>query len=110
MSGWVSHVSKGYFQCLGRHTHERNFSRETDKLIITKPDRVNYIVSSTFWYDIEDYNRVIHKIREGRFGSGQLYLSAAFWFDIKDDEGVGTRYGTVGLLCYTINKTPLKQA
>lgn len=37
------------------------------ELTITKLDPENFIVSGTFWYDIEDSNGVIHQIREGRF-------------------------------------------
>ncbi|SEA49070.1 hypothetical protein [Bizionia paragorgiae] len=39
----------------------------TGELTITKLDFTNNIVSGTFWYDIEDYNGVVHQIREGRF-------------------------------------------
>lgn len=39
----------------------------TGELIITKLDQINQIVSGTFWYDIKDYNDVVHHIREGRF-------------------------------------------
>ena len=39
----------------------------TGKLTITKLDQINQIVSGTFWYDIKDYNDVVHHIREGRF-------------------------------------------
>ncbi len=42
------------------HTH-------TGELKITKLDPVNYIVSGTFWFDVEDKSGVVHEIREGRF-------------------------------------------
>ena len=42
------------------HTH-------TGKLTITKLDPVSYIVSGTFWYDVEDQDGIVHQIREGRF-------------------------------------------
>ncbi|MGG7035642.1 MAG: hypothetical protein ACI7YS_10690 [Flavobacterium sp.] len=42
------------------HTH-------TGELKITKLDPVNYIVSGTFWYDVEDKEGVVHRIRDGRF-------------------------------------------
>ncbi len=42
------------------HTH-------TGKLIITKLDEVNHIVSGTFWFDVQDNTGVVHQIREGRF-------------------------------------------
>ncbi|MGG7035641.1 MAG: hypothetical protein ACI7YS_10685 [Flavobacterium sp.] len=42
------------------HTH-------TGELKITKLDRVNGIVSGTFWYDVEDKEGVVHQIRNGRF-------------------------------------------
>ncbi|WP_300565031.1 hypothetical protein [Flavobacterium sp.] len=39
----------------------------TGELKIIKLDEVNHIVSGTFWYDVQDTNGVVHKIREGRF-------------------------------------------
>ncbi|MGG7035640.1 MAG: hypothetical protein ACI7YS_10680 [Flavobacterium sp.] len=39
----------------------------TGKLTITKLDRVNGIVSGTFWFDVEDQEGVVHRIRDGRF-------------------------------------------
>lgn len=40
---------------------------QTGKLTITKLDTVNFIVSGTFWFDVQDSNGVVHQIREGRF-------------------------------------------
>ncbi|MFD1015467.1 hypothetical protein [Winogradskyella rapida] len=37
------------------------------ELTITKLDTENYIVSGTFWFNIEDQNGTVHEIREGRF-------------------------------------------
>jgi hypothetical protein len=37
------------------------------EMAITKLDFENNIVSGTFWYDIEDKNGIVHKVREGRF-------------------------------------------
>lgn len=39
----------------------------TGKLKITKLDKINFIVSGTFWFDVIDSNGVVHSIREGRF-------------------------------------------
>ena len=37
------------------------------KLTITKLDKINFIVSGTFWFDVKDNLGVVHQIREGRF-------------------------------------------
>ncbi len=46
-----------------------SYTTQTHKgeLKITKLDPVNYIVSGTFWYDVEDKGGVVHQIRNGRF-------------------------------------------
>ena len=46
-----------------------NSSVYTGELHITKLETVNYIVSGTFWFDIEDFQGNIHHITEGRFDS-----------------------------------------
>ncbi len=47
----------------------QNFTDNIHKgeLKITKLDKINFIVSGTFWFDVIDSNGVIHQIREGRF-------------------------------------------
>ncbi|WP_121666097.1 hypothetical protein [Mesonia aquimarina] len=39
----------------------------TGELIITYLDEEQGIVLGTFWFDIEDHNGVVHRIRKGRF-------------------------------------------
>ncbi len=47
----------------------QNFTDNIHKgqLKITKLDKINFIVSGTFWFDVMDSSGVIHQIREGRF-------------------------------------------
>lgn len=42
-------------------------SIHTGELIITNLDLENNIVSGTFWFDVQDNEGEVHKIREGRF-------------------------------------------
>jgi hypothetical protein len=55
----------------GNYTFETlNYSTNTNytgKLTITKLDPINFIVSGTFWFDVQDSNGIVHQIREGRF-------------------------------------------
>lgn len=39
----------------------------TGELVITNVDETNHIISGTFWFDVRDFNNVVHQIREGRF-------------------------------------------
>lgn len=54
---------------LGGYTFEtlNSYTTHTGKLTITKLDPINYIVSGTFWYDVEDTYGVVHHITDGRF-------------------------------------------
>ncbi|MES2545286.1 MAG: hypothetical protein V4548_10400 [Bacteroidota bacterium] len=55
-----AYTYNGFMPSYTSHTH-------TGKLTITKLDRINYIVSGTFWYDVEDTYGVVHHITDGRF-------------------------------------------
>jgi hypothetical protein len=62
---WVDGNATGNFtnnniELYTTHTH-------TGKLTITKLDNINYTVSGTFWFNVQDTYGVVHHITEGRF-------------------------------------------
>jgi hypothetical protein len=61
----ISGNSSGLYIALSQNNYTS--SRYTGELSISKHDSINYIISGTFWFDVQDHKGVVHQIREGRF-------------------------------------------
>ena len=60
----VGKISGNYLKNLDFYSTSISYSGQ---LKITKLDKINFIVSGTFWFDVKDNLGVVHQIRKGRF-------------------------------------------